>query len=363
MTELTGILVDRIRANGPMPFAEFMEVALYDPDHGYYSTADSPAGWRGDYLTSPELDPSFGTLWTGAFEKVWEACGGPREFTLVEIGPGAGGFSSAVLTAATGPFGEALRFVLVEISEARRIGLKQLFDDDRVSFAGSVAAVGPVVGCVFANEILDNLPVHVIEMRDEQVVELHVDERQGEPVERWLPCSNPELVERARRSELKASRLEVCLAAEEMAAQCARLIKRGAVVFVDYGRRRGREDSLLAYSATGVDDRLLERAGQKDITHHVDWGPVMEILHEAGLEITGPALQRDVLRALGADRLNRELKDLHERAVAGGKGVEAVRATSRRQALAVLMDPSGLGGLQVVSGTRGISLDFPARAD
>ena len=335
-----------------------MEVALYDPEHGYYSAPDAPTGWRGDYLTSPELDPAFGALWTGAFEQIFRACGRPDGFTLAEIGPGAGGFTAAVLGAAGGSFAESLRFVLVEISETRRAALTRRFDDDRISISESVDAVDSLVGCVFANEVLDNLPVHVIEARDGRVVELYVDRRDGDLIERWLPCSNRDVLDGAGRSITEGSRIEVCPAAERMAARCAGLVTRGAVVFVDYGRRPDQEDTLLAYSATGVDDRLLERPGAKDLTHHVDWGPVIATLRAGGFRVGGPIMQRDVLRALGSDDLDRDLTAAHRRAVAEGRGVEGVRTASRRQALAALCDRSGRGGVQVIAALKDIDVPY-----
>src|SRR5580704_18121497 len=50
---LTKILSERIRAAGPISFAEFMRECLYHPAHGYYSRAN-PARF-GDYYTSVDV--------------------------------------------------------------------------------------------------------------------------------------------------------------------------------------------------------------------------------------------------------------------------------------------------------------------
>jgi SAM-dependent MidA family methyltransferase len=131
------------------------------------------------------------------------------------------------------------------------------------------------------------------------------------------------------------------------------------MIFVDYGdtavelakRPRG---TLVSYSASGVDDRVLERPGEKDITSHANWSAVSEAARAAGWTVTGPRSQRSVLQKLGLDELHQQLRSEHDGAVAAKKGAVAVRALSRRQALGALADPGGLGGLGVVTATKGI---------
>src|SRR5688500_394644 len=106
-----------------MPFAAYMQAALYHPQHGYYATGARRTGWEGDFVTSPELDPAFGELWARAFEEIWSGCGRPASFRVVEVGPGEGGFAAAVLAAVNGELGAVLEYCLVERSpdaEARQ---------------------------------------------------------------------------------------------------------------------------------------------------------------------------------------------------------------------------------------------------
>ena len=81
---------DEIRATGPMPFARFMELALYDPDGGYYRSADARPGRGGDFVTAPELHPIFGELLAGAVEDTWQSLGRPDGFLVQEHGAGDG---------------------------------------------------------------------------------------------------------------------------------------------------------------------------------------------------------------------------------------------------------------------------------
>jgi SAM-dependent MidA family methyltransferase len=99
MTIAHKLLVDRIRNEGAVTFADYMALALYHPEHGYYRQPQAHVGWNGHFLTSPEIDPAFGELWARAFEQVWRECGSPESFDVVEPGPGEAGFAAAVLSA------------------------------------------------------------------------------------------------------------------------------------------------------------------------------------------------------------------------------------------------------------------------
>ena len=81
-------VVNQIQKTGPIPFEEFMEIALYS-DNGYYSKSTS-FGVYGDYYTSPSIHPIFGYLFAIQIMNIWEYMDRPRPFTVVEIGAGDG---------------------------------------------------------------------------------------------------------------------------------------------------------------------------------------------------------------------------------------------------------------------------------
>ncbi|MBJ7422549.1 MAG: SAM-dependent methyltransferase, partial [Ilumatobacteraceae bacterium] len=85
-----------VAAGGAVSFEKFMELALYSPN-GFYST-DGRAGRRGDFITSPEVGPLFGSVVGNAIDAQWKALGSPTEFTLVEVGAGPGTLARSILT-------------------------------------------------------------------------------------------------------------------------------------------------------------------------------------------------------------------------------------------------------------------------
>lgn len=362
---LRDLLAERIAASGPMPFAAYMSLALYHPKHGYYTGGAERVGWRGHFLTSPELDPAFGGLWARAFTDIWHACGEPESFVVTEIGPGTGAFAAAVLGTVDGPFAAALHYRLVERSpQLRKRQEETLAGHDRIEWSPSITEVSPAGhGCVFANEVLDNLPVHLAIKRDGRLLEVCVDAVDGRLDLVELPPSSPELARYLERSEVdlpEGHRFEVGLAAEAFATRAAAMIGAGAIVFVDYGADANElverpEGTLLAYSGSGTDDLVLERPGEKDITAHANWTTVARTLRTAGLEVAPMLSQRRVLEVLGLHELHDRLRADHDDAVASGRGADALAALSRRQALGALADPGGLGRLGVLVATKGIT--------
>ncbi|HEY7873723.1 MAG TPA: SAM-dependent methyltransferase [Actinomycetota bacterium] len=362
-TELVSFLRERIVAQGPMPFAAYMSYALYHPRYGYYSRGPERTGWRGHFVTSAELDPAFGGLWASGFEEIWDTCGRPRGFTVVEIGPGEGGFARAVLDAVGGTFAAALTYRLVERLPALENRQRELLGDyARIEWSRSVTEVPSApAGVVFANEVVDNLPVHLVEQRGGELREICVDSDGDRLVFVSLPPSSEEVAAflgRVRVDLPEGHRMEVPLAAQSFAARAAGMVGRGAVVVVDYGAdapdlAARPEGSLLAYSASGVDDDVLSAPGEKDVTAHANWTALQIALSGAGLRVVGPIAQRDVLRSLGLDARHDALRADHDVALAAGRGADALRAVSRRQALGALADPGGLGGLGVMAGLAG----------
>lgn len=349
-----------------MPFAAFMSLALYHPQHGYYTAGPARVGWRGHFVTSPELDPGFGELWAGAFRDIWERCGAPARFEVIEIGPGEGGFAAAVLGAAEGRFADALSYRLVERSPALRERQETALEGaPRVSWSPSITDVPAVpYGCVFSNEVLDNLPVHLARRTPAGLREVCVDVVEGRLDFVDLLPSNPELQAFLDRCGVElpiGHRAEIGLAAESFVGRVAGMFETGCAIFVDYGSDASElvtrpNGSLLAYSDRGTDEGVLDDVGERDITAHANWTSVMIACRKVGLDVNEPISQRNALHAMGLPALHDRLRELHNIAITEKRGADAIAALSRRQALGALADPGGLGGLQTLVAGRGIDL-------
>src|SRR6202166_5124272 len=140
---LSEILAERIRAGGPISFAEFMRECLYHHAHGYYSRAN--ARRFGDYYTSVDVHPIFGRLLARQFAEMWELLGSPRPFVVAESGAGVGRLAGHILdfsARALPEFYAALEYVAVEQSGARRAEHSARLADHAA--AGHVSSTGEI---------------------------------------------------------------------------------------------------------------------------------------------------------------------------------------------------------------------------
>lgn len=338
-----------------------MARALYDPELGYYSGREPRTGWQGHFVTSPELDPGFGRLWVAGIEQIWRDCGAPQQFNIYEVGPGEGGLAESILDGLNASqLKDRYHYFLVERTRAGTERQRErLRGRGRLAWIDSLDDVDPVPGVVFLHELLDNVPVHLVERHEGQLVELSVTESDGDLILTRGPLA-PDLLELARHLFLQeGQRAELAPQRDEVVRSSLAAISTGAVVIVDYGLDDGGwadhpSGTVACYSSTGADADPLDRPGLKDITSHVDWSAVRRAVAAAAADPLGPFPQRDVLKALGIEALHSELKAAYEAAVAEGRGADALRTLSRRQALGVLGDPAGLGRLQVMLGVKGL---------
>ena len=128
---LLGAIRSEIAARGPMTFARFMEIALYDPERGYYRGTAARPGRGGDFLTAPEAHPIFGRAVARFVVDVWHRLDRPSRFTIREHGAGDGALAEALLAGldadGSGALG-AIRYRAVEVEPARAAAVAARLD-------------------------------------------------------------------------------------------------------------------------------------------------------------------------------------------------------------------------------------------
>jgi SAM-dependent MidA family methyltransferase len=345
-----------IREHGPMPFARFMELALYDPEGGYYRSSDARPGRGGDFLTAPELHPIFGELLAGAVLETFEGLDRPDPFVVREYGAGEGALAEPMLAALRStPAWEALRYNPIDVDERRIAGLWQRLQDAGLSDARRDARRdrdAPFDGIVLANEVLDALPVHRVRRRGDDLRELAVAlDGDGAFVEVDVEPTTAALRERLDAEHVRlvdGQTAEVCLALDGWIADAAAQLRRGLLLLIDYGAPaaelydpvRRRDGTLRAYVRHQVSADPYRFVGHQDLTAHVDVTAVEAAAHAAGLTTVGITTQAETLMGLGIeDRL---------RAVQADPTTTFEDYALLRSTLMRLLDPAAMGRFRVM---------------
>jgi SAM-dependent MidA family methyltransferase len=351
----------RILRRGPIPFAEFMEIALYHPRGGYYMTS-ARVGRSGDFTTSPEIHPAFGALVGRFVAHVWRAMGTPHHFTIVEIGGGTGKLAKDLLdTARRGDplFYESLKYVMGEVSPAMRRRQRALLNEahgGKVIWRQLETHPGwPVVGCVISNEVVDALPFHRVVMQSARLLEMCVGlngngfvqvlRTPGRAVSRYLETVGAAFAE--------GQVVEARPAAGDWIRAVASKIARGCVLTVDHGYEsnelygeRFPRGTLVCYSRATMSDDPLQRPGLQDISARVDFTALKRHGAAAGLAALPLITQREFLRQLGMGQLLGEIRSAR---------IPAEERAKERRALQALLDPEGLGNCKVLVQHKGLS--------
>jgi SAM-dependent MidA family methyltransferase len=353
---LREMICAEIRAAGPITFRRFMELALYHPTDGYYSAARPRIGRAGDYVTSPEVSPLFGYALARQLAEFWAALERPASFSLVEAGAGSGLLARDVLRwlRANAPdCYAAVRYTLVERSRTLRAAEAELLAaelrEGRAQLQSALPADPAAIGCVFANELLDALPVHRVTVGDAQLREIYVDDGEHGFFERTGPPSTPaleEYFERVKARPAEGCFAEVCLETSSWLAAAAGALGRGYVLLLDYGYTAARKyaawrrtGTLVSYHRhqAGADPYRL--VGRQDLTAHVDFTSVAADAPAAGFDPLALTSQARFLAALGIGA--------SVRLPTGGQAA-VQEYYARRRAVAALLDPDGLGRISVI---------------
>ncbi len=373
--ELCALISERIAASPQqrITFAEYMDLALYHPQYGYYN-ADRPSiGKQGDFITSSDWGADFAEILAEQFVEIWEIFGKPQNFAIVEMGAGRGIFAENVLQYLKQQHPDLfkiLTYIIVEISPILQAEQRQILSDfECVKWHNWDEIVdNSIVGCFFSNELVDALPVHQFILEQEELREIYITtETQKNPqpetnfVEVVGEVSTPKIAEyfELLGVDLSASvygdgyRSEVNLAALDWMSTVAQKLHRGYLLTIDYGHPahryynpRRREGTLQCYYRHRYHNNPYINVGRQDLTAHVNFTALEKQGELCGLDVVGFTQQALFLMALG----------LGDRIAALSTNVfDLETLLRRREALHRAIDPMGLGGFGVLVQSKGLS--------
>ena len=354
-------IAERIDAGGGViGFDEYMQMALYEPGLGYYSGGLEKFGAGGDFVTAPEISELFGQC-------LAQQCAGLIEqgctAALLEFGAGSGKLCDQVMRALP----QLERYLILDLSaDLRRRQQDYLRGRLSAELFHKIEWLDRLPqnfdGIVLANEVLDAMPVHLLEKQADWI-ELGVG-YDGSRFQ-WRPIARETRAQQAmRRIELRQAEMAAGYRSElnlnyagwfnALAAACGH----AAVLIVDYGyeqdeyyaagRRRG---TLTCHYRHRVHDDPLIYPGLQDITAFVDFDACADAAEASGFETLGLVGQGAFLLANGlleaAERLTEAASPIEQTAVA--------------QQVATLCLPQQMGEkFKVLALQKNLALEMPA---
>jgi SAM-dependent MidA family methyltransferase len=319
---LSEIIKDKIRGQGPISFHDFMEMALYYPGLGYYTSSPDKIGKQGDYYTSPYYSNVFGNVIAKQLEEMWLLTG-RKEFSIVEYGAGMGSLCVDMLKQLkyNNEFFRSLSYCIIEKSEAMRQKEKKIIGDnllhEKITWHDSIEDMPPFTGCVLANEVLDNFSVHKVIMKGKELKEVFVDwdngfieivKPAGDDLKEYFTTLGIELPD-----DFCA---EVNLEAIDWLKKISASLEKGFVLTIDYGypsdelyQTHHRLGTIVCYNKHTVNDLPYHNIGQQDITAHVNFSALKLWGAKHGLNNCGFTNQSQFLLGLGLTEHLRKLEE------------------------------------------------------
>jgi len=343
---------------GYLTFRDFMELALYHPELGYYARPENPVGKGGDYVTAPSLSPVFSFAIAGLVREFLSRCEGEVS-TIVDVGCGDGSLIRDVAQ----QVGEGgAKFFGVD----RELGRVDESTRKLVDFVQTIDEV-PTSDCtlIFSNELFDAFPVARLVQRGEHLHELWVHEREGELdwSEHEAPAPYDDYFAKRGIELADGQFADLSLEWELFYEDLVRRVKRGLVVTIDYGfaqqklfhPRIRRFGTAAAYAQQRVTRDLLAHPGEQDLTAHINFTDLERAGERHGFTTLFFDSLAKFLLAVGVTQhdLFRPVHEMVAEDVHEGLALLQAREDARR-----LILPDGIGeDLRVLVQVKGMSTE------
>ena len=356
-----------IAAGGSIPFWKYMELALYTPGLGYYSAGAHKFGKGGDFITAPERSPLFSAGVATAIAPALRQAG--KGAVFMELGGGSGAFAESCLLALQDIGVLPARYAMLEPSADLRQRQRERLQAQLPAelFARVEWLDGPIAeiwnGVLFANEVIDALPVPRFVIRAGEVMEEHVAldgegrfVRTEKPADAMLIGAVRNIERRLPEPLPEGYRSEALAQLPYWMQAVVGGLQNGALLLIDYGYARSEfyqpersDGTLRAFRQQHVTNDVFAWPGLQDITASVDFTAVAEACVGAGFEFSGYCSQSSFLLGNGLER--------HLQAAEAQAADEVARHNLRQQVKHLTL-PSEMGErFQAIGFQRGVELD------
>ena len=301
------------KAGGWIDFAQFMQLALYAPQLGYYSAGNQKFGTGGDFVTAPEISALFGQTLAQQVAQILALSRG----SIMELGAGTGRLAVHLLHALEHLDCLPDQYYILDVSDhLRQVQLEYLQERLSPQLLRRVVWLNQLpetfTGVVLGNEVLDAIPVHMVHTKTQGLCESGV--MLAEQGLTWsdkpwddAPASGQHLFDEIKKLSLPTGYIsEFCPTANGLIASLALTLERGVILMIDYGfsaseyyhPQRNLGTLMCHYQHYAHTDPLLN-IGLQDITAHVNFSSIAYAGVDNGLQLSGFCSQAQFLMNCG----------------------------------------------------------------
>ena len=293
-----------MKTNKTFPIDKFIENALYNSKHGYYSTKN-PFGKFGDFVTSPGISSLFSemiAIWIISF---WEILEKPKKFNIVELGPGDGELCRVLIkTFKKFPnFYKSTNVYLYERSKFLKNIQKNKIKEKNIIWLKNFNEIknGPTL--FFGNEFFDAIPVKQFKKMDKQIYEKYLQIDKSSSLKIILKKASSKSIDELRKFKLlkKNGVIEYPKLGLEKLKIIAKKIKKfnGGLLLIDYGFLKNQNISTLQSIKSHKKNRIFDNIGSSDITSLVNFGLLKDYLAKNKLTLNRVVSQSFFLKRIG----------------------------------------------------------------
>jgi SAM-dependent MidA family methyltransferase len=313
---LEDIISQTIRQNSkPIGFDVFMNLALYNPETGYYRSNASAIGRQGDFITAPETSDLFGYSLARQCKQVLN-----KNTSILEFGAGSGVLAAQLLFELARLNSLPEKYYILELSAQLKQQQYETISKVLPELIDIVEWLSELPkkfsGVVIANEVLDAMPAKRLMFSEGRFVELGVDYIDGRF--QWSLFDEPYsgLMKMPTANFTEGYKTEINLQALAWIESLYEAMSDGVVLLIDYGMDRTEyfhpqrsEGTLRCYHKHKASDNPFENVGKQDITTSVNFSDIADQACDAGFEVLGYCNQTMFLLSLGIENYLSEEKD------------------------------------------------------
>lgn len=296
-------IIQTIHSNdGWISFDRFMELALYDPEFGYYTGSLRKFGEKGDFVTASEISSFFAKTISIQFKEIFRSL----DKNIIEIGAGSGKFALEVIQSLDSE--NIDHYFILEISHSlRKHQYDLLIKHLPPHLFSKVLWIDEIPqeyrGIVFCNELLDALPVDLIKKVSGVYYQKGVGLENDLFIWKDKPIIDLTIYDHINLESLPDDYLiEDAIHIKSWINKINESIAKGVVIIIDYGfnhseyfHEQRSQGTLMCHFKHHAHDNPLIQVGIQDITSHVNFSYVAREASNIGLNINGFISQANFL--------------------------------------------------------------------